>query len=92
MSIPFSFECVVVLLFIYDAAHAGKIASYFRRISWQQSNLAACVIMQIDKQIAAANIRVDKTTQELVVRQQQIKDSQDVQDFLTNKIYKSGSL
>src|SRR5215469_9045293 len=71
----------------YDASHAGKMAGYFRRQQeWSlQNNLAATEMMQIDQQIAGANIRVEIAKQELKVHQQQMQDAQDVQDFLTNK-------
>jgi len=71
----------------YDASHAGKMASYFRRQQeWSlQSNLAASEIMQIDKQIAAANIRAAIAQQDLTVHQQQMQDAQAVQDFMSGK-------
>ena len=71
----------------YDASHAGKMAGYFRRQQeWSlQNNLAASEIMQIDKQIAAANIRAAIAQQDLTVHQQQMQDAQAVQDFMSGK-------
>jgi hypothetical protein len=71
----------------YDASHAAKMGGYFRRLQeWTlQSNLAACEIMQIDQQITAANVRAAIAHQELLVHQQQMKDAQEIQDFLTSK-------
>ena len=71
----------------YDAMHSGKIASYQRRSQeWsQQRNLAAGEIMQIDKQIAAANIRLAIAKRDLTVHQQQIQNAQDVEALLNSK-------
>jgi hypothetical protein len=71
----------------YDASHAGKMAGYFRRQQeWSlQSNLAASESMQIDKQIAAANIRAAIAQQDLTVHQQQMQNAQAVQDFISMK-------
>src|SRR5262249_36060320 len=71
----------------YDTSHAGKMAGYFRREQeWSlQNNLAASESMQIDKQIAAANIRAAIAQQDLTVHQQQMQDAQAVQDFMSGK-------
>jgi Tc toxin complex TcA C-terminal TcB-binding domain/Neuraminidase-like domain len=71
----------------YEASHAGKMAGYFRRQQeWSlQSNLAASEIMQIDKQIAAANIRAAIAQQDLTVHRQQMQNAQVVQDFMSSK-------
>jgi hypothetical protein len=71
----------------YDAVHSGKIAGYQRRSQeWsQQRNLAAGEIMQIDKQIAAANIRLAIAKRDLTVHQQQMQNAQDVQALLNSK-------
>ena len=50
-----------------------------------QFNLAAGEIMQIDKQIAAANIRLAIAQQELTVHLQQVQNSQDTLAFLQSK-------
>jgi hypothetical protein len=48
-------------------------------------NLAGKELAQIDKQIAAANIRITIATDELVNHDTQIQNAQDVQDFLHDK-------
>jgi hypothetical protein len=71
----------------YDAAHAGKMSAYFRRQQgWShESNLAAGEIMHIDKQIAAADIRVNITHRELENHDKQIENSKQIEEFLRNK-------
>jgi hypothetical protein len=79
----------------YDASHAGKLASYFRRQQeWQQqSNLAAVEIMQIDQQTLAAQIRSSIADYELnTLYPQQLQNAQDIQDFLTDKKYTNQEL
>ncbi|MBA2748697.1 MAG: hypothetical protein H0U45_08135 [Tatlockia sp.] len=71
----------------YNASHAGKMAGYVRREMGDilQANDAACEIMQIDKQILAARIRVEITKQELVNHEKQIKNAEVIEEFLTSK-------
>ncbi|MFN8484246.1 MAG: neuraminidase-like domain-containing protein [Anaerolineae bacterium] len=71
----------------YRATHAGAMAKYVRREQeWVlQSNLAAREIMQIDKQILAAKIRIDIAKQELKNQEQAIAHAEAVEDFLRNK-------
>jgi hypothetical protein len=71
----------------YDAAHSSKMAGYFRRQQeWtNQSNVAAGDIMQIDKQLAAGNIRLAIAQRDLEVHQQQMQNAADVADFLQHK-------
>ena len=71
----------------YSASHAGKMAGYVRRQQeWtQQFNIAAKDILQINKQQIAAQIRIAIAEQELKNHDQQIENSQMIQEFLQNK-------
>jgi hypothetical protein len=76
------------------ASLSGKMGTYFRRqAEWVlQNNLAACEIMQIDKQIAAANIRVDIAQRELESQQKQMENAQTILDYMTNKKFTNQDL
>jgi len=78
----------------YEASHAGKMAGYFRRqADWTlQNNLAACEIMQIDKQMAAANIRVEIAQHELDSHEKQIENAQTVLDYMANQKFTNQDL
>jgi Tc toxin complex TcA C-terminal TcB-binding domain len=71
----------------YSAWAAGKMGGYSRRQQeWTlQSNVAAGEIMQIDQQIAAANLRVTIATDELSTHDEQTANALQVQDYLTRK-------
>lgn len=71
----------------YDAAHAGKLASYQRRQQdWAfQSNLAAGEISQIFKQIRAAEIRQAIAELELNNHRQQMKHAKEIERFLNEE-------
>ncbi|WP_127493668.1 Tc toxin subunit A-related protein [Paenibacillus glycanilyticus] len=71
----------------YQAGRAAKIGNYARREQdWlQQSNTAAGEINQIFKQLRAAQIRENIAEREWRNHQQQIKHSQEIEDFLTNE-------
>ncbi len=71
----------------YQAWSAGKMAGYTRRQQdWtMQGNLAATEIMQLDQQIAAANVRVTIAQDELAVTQAQVTNAQATQTYLTGK-------
>jgi peptidoglycan hydrolase-like protein with peptidoglycan-binding domain len=71
----------------YEAGHAGKMSNYARREQeWVlQSNTAAREIMQIDKQVIAAQIRIAVAQQEAANQNQQIKDSEEIGIFLSDK-------
>jgi len=77
-----------------QASLSGKMGSYFRRqAEWAlQNNLAACEIMQIDKQIAAANIRVDIAQRELDLQQKQMENAQTILDYMTSKKFTNQDL
>lgn len=78
----------------YDASHSGKIAGYVRRQQeWVlQSNLAARDIIQINKQLIAANIRKDIADKELRNHQKQIDQSEEIREFLLNQKYTNEEL
>jgi hypothetical protein len=70
-----------------QAAAAQKTASYIRREQdWTlQANIAAKEIIQLDKQITSADIRIQVANQELFNHKRQIENSQEVERFLRNK-------
>ncbi|MCI0423055.1 MAG: hypothetical protein L0312_28170, partial [Acidobacteria bacterium] len=74
--------------YAYQATSAGKFANFIRREQdWTfQAHLAAREIIQIDKQIAAAEIRIQIAHKELEHHRQQIKNAEDVQTFLQDKL------
>ena len=65
----------------------AKMASYIRREQdWTlQANLAAKEIIQLDKQITSADIRIQVTEKELENHIQQIQNAKDVELFLKDK-------
>ncbi|MGH3276495.1 MAG: neuraminidase-like domain-containing protein [Streptosporangiaceae bacterium] len=71
----------------YQAWAAGKMGGYFRRQQdWAlQANLAAGEIMRIDRDIAAASLRVTIAQDDLAVHDQQTANAQQIEDFLTGK-------
>ena len=73
---------------------SGKMGSYFRRqADWTlQNNLAACEIMQIDKQIAAANIRAAIAQHELDSQERQMRNAGVILDFMTRQKFTNQDL
>jgi len=73
---------------------SGKMGTYFRRqAEWAlQNNLAACEIMQIDRQIAAANIRVEIAEHELKAHEKQLENAQTILDYMTNQKFTNKDL
>lgn len=71
----------------YDAQRAGKFAGFIRREQdWTfQANMAIKEIIQLDKQITAADIRVQSAEKELNNHLQQIKNAEDIELFLRDK-------
>ena len=71
----------------YEAGNASKIGSYARREQdWTfQSNTIAGEINQMFKQLRAAQIREAIAEREWKNHQQQIKNSQEIEHFLTNE-------
>jgi hypothetical protein len=70
-----------------EAAQAAKTASYIRREQdWTlQANLAAREIIQLDKQITSADIRIQVTKKELENHKKQIENTKEVELFLKDK-------
>jgi len=73
--------------FSYEATKASKTATYDRRqLEWSyQSNLAAGEIIQILKQLRAAQIRESITQQEWKNHQTQIAHAKEIEQFLTDE-------
>jgi Tc toxin complex TcA C-terminal TcB-binding domain len=71
----------------YEAGNAAKIGTYSRRqLEWAfQSNTIAGEITQMYKQIRGAQIREAITEKEWHNHQQQIKNSQDIESFLSDE-------
>jgi hypothetical protein len=86
--------CIGSDILLHEATHSGKMAGYFRRqADWAlQNNLAACEIMQIDKQLAAANIRVEIAQRELDSHEKQMENAQTILDYMTNKKFTNQDL
>jgi hypothetical protein len=70
-----------------EAAQAAKTATYIRREQdWTlQANLAAREIIQLDKQITSADIRMQVTEKELENHKKQIENAKEVELFLKDK-------
>jgi hypothetical protein len=71
----------------YEAGKAAKIGGYARREQeWSfQSNLAAGEITQLFKQLRAAQIREAVATREWANHQQQIRQAEEIERFLTEE-------
>ena len=71
----------------FDATVAGKYSGYIRREQdWTlQANLAAQEIIQLDKQITSADIRIQVAEKELENHKQQIENAKEVELFLKDK-------
>ena len=69
------------------AAKSAKMASYIRREQdWTlQANLAAREIIQLDKQITLADIRIQVAEKELENHKQQIENAKEVELFVKDK-------
>ena len=70
-----------------EAAQAAKTASYIRREQdWTlQANLAAREIIQLDKQLTSADIRIQVAEKELENHERQIENAEEVELFLKDK-------
>jgi len=73
------------------AAKASKLGNYFRREQdWiLQCNTATKEIMAIDKQLSAAEIRIDIALKDQENHEQQIKNAHNTEDFMRNKYTKA---
>ncbi len=71
----------------YEASQAAKMAGYIRREQdWTfQANIAAKEIIQIDKQITSADIRIQIAEKELNNHLKRIEDAKAVELFLKDK-------
>ncbi|WP_158856392.1 ribosomal protein L7/L12 [Lunatibacter salilacus] len=71
----------------YEASEAAKIASYFRRTQdWTfQGNMAIREIVQLDKQITTADIRIQLAQIELENHKKQIEHTAEMEQFLKDK-------
>jgi hypothetical protein len=71
----------------YRGSRAATVGGHQRRFDeWAlQSNLAAKELEQVDKQIAAAEIRVAIANQELTNHQKQMDNAREVDDFMHDK-------
>ncbi len=78
---------IVGAVYAFEAGQAGKMASFIRREQdWTlQANLAAREIVQLDKQITSADIRVQIAEKELANHKQQIENTKEVEQFLKDK-------
>lgn len=78
---------VLSQIYSYESSQAAKMAGYIRREQeWTlQANLAAKEIIQLDKQITSADIRIQVAEKELGNHKEQIKNSKAVELFLKNK-------
>ncbi|HEX5151234.1 MAG TPA: hypothetical protein VFW07_07280 [Parafilimonas sp.] len=71
----------------YDANKSARFGGYIRREQeWNlQANLAQKEIIQLDKQLAAADIRVQIATTELENHKQQMVNALEIENFMVNK-------
>ena len=78
---------IVASVYSHQAAQAAKTAGFIRREQeWTlQANLAAKEIIQLDKQITSADIRIQVAQKELENHKQQIENSKQVELFLKGK-------
>jgi hypothetical protein len=73
--------------FTYNASQAARNAGYIRREQeWTlQANLASREIIQLDKQLTSAAIRIQVAEAELANHRQQIENTRAVEHFLKDK-------
>jgi hypothetical protein len=78
---------VYVALKALDSEKSGVTAEAIRREQqWSiDARLAAREILQIHRQIIAADIRIAMAQRELAAHRQQIKNAEDIEDFLQNR-------
>jgi hypothetical protein len=81
-----SFQSVSTFLTM-QAAKAQKVAGYIRREQeWTlQANQAAREIIQLDKQITSADIKIQISQKELANHKQQIENTKQVEEYLKGK-------
>jgi hypothetical protein len=78
---------IIGAVYAFEAAQAAKMASFIRREQeWTlQANLAIREIIQLDKQLAASEIRIQITEKELENHKTQIENTRQVEEFIKNK-------
>ncbi len=78
---------IAASILTHEATLAAKTASYIRREQdWTlQANLAAREIIQLDKQITSADIRIQVAEKELENHEKQIEHAEEVELFLEDK-------
>lgn len=78
---------IFAAVYAYQAAQAAKTAGFIRREQdWTlQANLAVKEIIQLDKQITSADIRIQVAEKELQNHKQQIENAKEVELFLKDK-------
>ncbi len=71
----------------FEAGMAGKLGQYaIRSHDWVlQANMAAREIMQLDKQIVAADLRIQIAARELENHKRQLAQTREVEEFLKDK-------
>ncbi|MBK8875112.1 MAG: hypothetical protein IPN13_14840 [Bacteroidetes bacterium] len=78
---------IISSVFSHSASQSSMMAGYIRREQdWTlQANLAAKEIIQLDKQITSADIRIQISQKELSNHKQQIENSKQVEQYLKDK-------
>jgi hypothetical protein len=73
--------------FTHDSNLSAKFGSYIRREQdWTfQLNQAAKDIIQMDKQLASADLKIQIAEEDFKIHKQQIENAKEVEDFLINK-------
>ena len=81
---------VISSVYTNDAAQAGRMAGFIRREQdWVfQANMAIREIVQIDKQITTAEIRLQMSQHELDNHNTQLQNSLDIEQYLETKFSK----
>jgi hypothetical protein len=78
----------------FSSTNAGRKASFLRQLQdrVQQANSAGYEIKNIDKQVLTQEIRIKIAQQEITNQQKQIDNSQEVEEFLQQQIFKPRAL
>ncbi|KUO75916.1 MAG: hypothetical protein APF81_01625 [Desulfosporosinus sp. BRH_c37] len=78
---------IVASVYTHQGAQAAKTAGFIRREQeWTlATNLAAKEIIQLDKQVTAADIKVQIAQKELEVHEKQIDNAKSIEQFLQDK-------
>lgn len=78
---------VLADLLSYESSNAARKGGYLRQLQDRvlQANLAGMDIKSIDKQILTQQIRIDIATKEIANQKQQIENSKEIVDYLSDK-------